>query len=220
MTTYTNPGAIGDVHDSADVEGSWMNAIRDRVCNTFADALARDTFYASVGGAVPGQFCYLRSTGAFMQYCGAATGWRPPWNTAWGLVAGPGIDTTNRDTSGVTGFVELTGTSVTFTAVANRYYRIVWSGQMSIATAVTWGEVMLAEPADPFVPVERALISFPATGKSQAVRGVHVLTLAAGPKTYSLEGRTGDTTRVVTVRSAERRASLEVYDIGPAGDPV
>jgi hypothetical protein len=68
-----------------------------------------------------GMFVYDKALDAFLQYTTSTTTWRPPWNLPWGRVASAtGSATTNIGTT----YVDLSGMSVSWTAVQNRRYRV------------------------------------------------------------------------------------------------
>ena len=76
---------------------------------------------SSTRPAVPfeGQMIYETDTDKVLVWNGTA--WYANWNTAWGLVGS--ASTTTSDTSITAEEVELT---VTWTAIANRYYKLSW----------------------------------------------------------------------------------------------
>ena len=68
-----------------------------------------------------GDEIYETDTGKTLIYQGATDTWTPPWNTAWGFI---GIGTTTTDVTGIGAAQDCAGTSITFTAVANRRYLV------------------------------------------------------------------------------------------------
>lgn len=68
-----------------------------------------------------GQTIYETDTGRLLVYYGVTTGWQLPWGQPWGVL-GVGIKTSNQTGIGATA-VDVSQLSVTWTAVANRYYR-------------------------------------------------------------------------------------------------
>lgn len=59
-------------------------------------------------------------TGGVEVYYGTTTGWRPPWNTAWGVIGS--VSATGTPIVGITALADLAGAIIAFTALANRYY--------------------------------------------------------------------------------------------------
>lgn len=77
-----------------------------------------------------GRIIFNSDTGAVEAYYGATTGWKPPWNVAWGEV----VKTTNSaTTAGITAYTDVAAAA--FTAVANRRYKITFIGNGTIVTA-------------------------------------------------------------------------------------
>lgn len=70
---------------------------------------------------VVGMTVYDLADDALYIYAGATSGWKPPWNMPWGRVgSATGTATTNIGTTDV----DLSGMSVSWTAVQNRRYRV------------------------------------------------------------------------------------------------
>jgi len=99
--------AAGQVLTAAHTNTYWMRQV-------IASGLssARPTGYE-------GRAVYDTDTDALMVYASATTGWKPPWNLPWGVVAKAQL-TANSATFTTTG--DLTGLSCTFTATPGRRY--------------------------------------------------------------------------------------------------
>jgi hypothetical protein len=74
------------------------------------------------GSPSKGQVWYETDTGNFVVYYGATTTWKPPWALPWGRI---GSARASADQTGIgVGPTDITSLTVTFTAVANRGYRV------------------------------------------------------------------------------------------------
>lgn len=68
-----------------------------------------------------GMMIYETNTGSHYVYYGATTGWRPPWNTPWGVMHQ--VTFTSQQTFSTTGAVLMTGSTLpSFTFLAGRRY--------------------------------------------------------------------------------------------------
>ena len=136
MTTYSFPGAIGDMPPTPNkVESTWGNAIRGRVVNQFANDSDRD---AAIGSPVEGMACYVAGDHTLEVYTGATDGWCAPWNMPWGEVEATKLSSSSQ--SGFTG--DITGLAVTFEAVANRVYIVECDCEL-LPSASTVGVIVL-----------------------------------------------------------------------------
>lgn len=237
MTTYDNPGAIGDVPpDPNKVESTWGNAIRDRVVNHFATISDRDDFYSGIGGPIQGMCCVVDDMGsdpggAFLEY--TVAGWYPPWNTSWGLV-GVGAAVTSQ--SGVTAETLITGLAATGQVLgadipAGRHIRtrVVFAGKTDAAAqggfpggfpafviGTLYDDLVVSggQLDQTFgICVEntfgyRAELENLATSDGSAFER----SVSIGPGTI--------TDTVGSVASSTRPATLRMYDEGPAAGPV
>lgn len=214
MTTYPNPGAIADVVTNNKIESTWGDAIRDRVVQNFATAAARD---AAITSPVVGQMCCILSgTGQlqFLQYMGATDGWRPPWNLPWGVVAEADV---NSNQGTFTADTDITGLTVTFTAFANRRYRITASTSPSSSVAADIVSMTLKDGTSTQLNIWRQTIS--ATGQSFALAGEHTEVPGAGSITRKISmARVAGTGNITNNAAATHLSQLCVEDIGPIGN--
>lgn len=223
MTTYANPGPIADVvATSGRVESTWGNAMRDRIVNSFASTASRDTFYASVNGGVikEGQFCYVAYTGAgtgLLQYCGAVDGWRQPWNSDWGSVGADGTTTSTQ--SGITTIADLTSLTITFTAVANRRYKV--TGNLYLSSNIAGDQMTLTLADGAGTAKQTWLASAPGINYLVPMTPVFVvLGLAAGATTLKFRlTRSSGSGSLASSAGAAFVASIGVSDDGPNGNP-
>src|SRR5262245_32050604 len=112
--TISNPGAIATVVGGGSpghVMAEWGNAIRDRVVNNFSNTTDRD---AAITSPVAGMMCCV--SGMPWVYTGSA------WRGLPGGVIGYVAVTSSQGS--ITTIVDLTSLTITFTALADRRYRV------------------------------------------------------------------------------------------------
>ena len=157
-----------------------------------------------------GQMIYETDTDKVLVYNGTA--WYPNWNTAWGWVAEQTLATTFTTTSASA--VDVTGLSVTFTAIASRKYLITASFNMSNSTNVP-AQVFINNGATALAESYYGQVG---TGNVQTTMIFAIQTPSAGSVTYKAQAST--TGGTLTVYGTSTRASIAtrmfVQDIGPA----
>jgi len=160
---------------------------------------------------VVGMTVYDLNDDALYVYAGATSGWRPPWNMPWGRIGGASSTTS---TTGITATsVDINNLSVTFTAVANRYYRTTI--QVPIyqqATADGYCNLVLSNNTSNLFSGQQLI---PING-SALLSLSHVETIAAGSVIRKARINVDAGSGTVNVFNA---ASILVEDIGPAGSP-
>ena len=196
--------AAGQVLTAAHTNTYWM---RQAIATGLSSA--RPTGYE-------GRAVYDTDTDALMIYASPTTGWKPPWNLPWGVVAKAQL-TANSAT--FTTSADLTGMSCTFTAVPGRRY-------------MCWVTLNV------FQQVSTDLVSFYITGPA----GSGVKQLIASPRPgdfYSTvdgsiiqEGLSGSVTLKVAreclggggyaqvAASAQFPAQFVIMDVGPYSAPA
>ena len=211
MTTYANPGAVDDVVTATAIETTWGNAIRDRVIQNFANTTARD---AAITSPVLGMHCYVAGVG-LQQYCGATALWQKPWYMPWGFISKSNVTASQL---AVTSSV-ITNSDLTWTAIANRWYRYAIHVPMVIQNTST-GLAKLAIQLDTValtVALDRSLVAterFPVNAEA-------VFTVAAGSHTIRSQVATSAGTIDITSSATTDPgfAQYALYDMGPNGDP-
>ena len=88
-----------------------------------------------------GQVIFQKDTDEILAYNG--TSWSRPWNMPWGILAYQ-----TRSTIGVTTTLADIGLSVTFTAVANRYYKYTFYSYASNSTSAGTFETYITDPSN------------------------------------------------------------------------
>lgn len=196
--------AAGQVLTAAHTNTYWM---RQAIATGLSSA--RPTGYE-------GRAVYDTDTDALMIYASPTTGWKPPWNLPWGVIAKAQL-TANSATFTTT--ADLTGMSCTFTAVPGRRY-------------MCWVTLNV------FQQVSTDLVSFYITGPA----GSGVKQLIASPRPgdfYSTvdgsiiqEGLSGSVTLKVAreclggggyaqvAASAQFPAQFVIMDVGPYSAPA
>lgn len=146
--------------------------------------------------------------------------WRRPWRMPWGVVGQANVTTSQ---SGINAVVDLTGLSITWTAVANRRYKATFTGTFTtVAGAVGDTYLLTYTDATPTTIQQRSLV-FPTTAFQH--NGTQLTTvetgLAAGSVTRKLRYQrfSGTGTGTLTGSSTET-AQFIIEDIGPNGAPA
>lgn len=172
------------------------------------NATAGMTVYSDIGTASEGIYTYN------------GTAWRPSWNMPWGNV---GYTTVTSNSSQVTTNTSTDVITTTFTAVANRLYKVSASaemywydpsfdfqGQAAITIGGTQEQLIWALTSGFGSMLGRtgfALYAAPSTG---SVTAKVVMTKSAGTGGAFIE----------MIASATNHAYLLIEDIGPAGTPA
>lgn len=134
----------------------------------------------------------------------------PPWNQPWGRVASASVTSTQTGISTVT---DVTNLAVTWTAVANRKYKIALSCGVRQLTADGTVQFVIATNAGTQVGAWAATLVTNAFGYANAFVDVSP---AAGAVTYKARLLTSAGT-IGTSVSATQPGSLIVEDVGPTG---
>jgi hypothetical protein len=114
----------------------------------------------------------------------------------------------------VTSIVDLTGLTVTFTALASRKYRV--SAQVYVGSTVTADVVALYITDGASTPVQVAQQLLTTSGAITVTSSV-IVSSVAGSTTYKLRGqRTAGTGSLTFVAAAANPMYILVEDIGPA----
>ena len=154
-----------------------------------------------------GQAIYETDTDKVLVYNGTA--WYPNWNTAWGLAAFAQV--TASDTTITAEEIQIT--SPTFTAVANRYYKITYTEpDLYNGAGYMISRLRLTNTSGTqFTRFDTTI----GTGVDRAVTVLWVGTLSAG-STVIVATQTSSSGTGQAVRSATSPAQLIIEDIGPA----
>lgn len=160
-----------------------------------------------------GQAVYQVDTDALLIWNGSA--WTPPWNTAWGRITYKSENSTDVNFSSET----TTLTTNSFTAVANRIYRITYCEP---AIGHVSGTVNGVSQGVRLTNVSGTVLAFQdftaANISSVSISAMTVLetTLTAGSTVINASCATSGGGTAKVDRGATRIAFLSVEDIGPA----
>lgn len=166
---------------------------------------------------VVGMTVYDLNDDALYVYAGATSGWRPPWNLPWGRVASAtGTATTNIGTT----YVDLSGMSVTWTAVQNRRYQVCVQANIIAPAAGTsdcnvYVRIVDATPTQTAESIQTAAL----TQSYTEFTVVELLnyTSAAGSVTRKAQAKVSASSNNSLVTT--NPPLIWVQDIGPAGAP-
>ena len=196
------------------------------VCDTTADYPA---------SPVEGMTVYDKGADALKVYTTATTNWNPPWNMPWGIVkttAGGtsgyayGTATTNSASFG-TSMADITfggsALSLTFTAVANRRYKITTRVKLtsSITGAGSVTQVVVADGSNNTVGVVQQQVISATSSDDPVFLGSVIVAPGAGSISYKLRGyRVNGTGTITALASAADPMWLLIEDIGPSAAPA
>lgn len=191
------------------VDTSLLQTVR-----VFASTTARDT---AITSPTAGMTCYIDSNDVnegFYTYIGAA--WRkgPGWNAPWGVIGR--VSSANSQASVGTTYTDVTDLSITFTAVANRFYKISAYISAAVNATATFALANIIEDATTTViqtgtPIVASL--------GAGLYPMAVRTYTAGSHTVKVQIR-ANTGTILTGASATNLHQMVIEDIGPSGAPA
>ncbi len=156
-----------------------------------------------------GQAIYQVDTNQYLIWNGTA--WTPPTNLPWGVMGT--VYRNTGDFTGTTTLGDITGMSITFTAVAGRIYRASWGAGARKETAAGWSQITFADSANALYGYS---IQYAIANQYLNLSGVSVITgLTAGSKTFKLRGVTENNT-VSIFGNTNAPLQFIIEDIGPA----
>lgn len=143
--------------------------------------------------------------------------WNPPWNLPWGVM---GYAEITANQTGITAIVDVTGLSLTWTAAANRRYKITTKAY--VTSSVALDAVAVAITTGGGVQVQSTGTHVHLAGTSYGVVLEAVVTgVAAGSATYKVRAlRSAGTGSCSIVAHSTYPAFILVEDIGPNGVPA
>jgi hypothetical protein len=181
----------------------------------------------STGGApLEGMVIYETDTDKLLIYTTATTLWQPPWNMPWGSVAR--VTSSTLSQTGITTETDVTGMTVTWTAVANRIYKTTFQvevGANSVATNDV-GSLILTDGSNNHK--QRVLSTGTGQTTYSSVGGwctgtLYETGLSSGSTTRKLRlARNAGTTATFSTFSngTDAMAILLVEDVGPSAAPA
>jgi hypothetical protein len=192
------------------------NYLMEQSVMSFASTGARDV---QVTSPEDGMVAYIRSNDSSEGlYTYNGTAWRkgPGWNAPWGYI---GRTELSVNTTGMTTGTDLTGGTLTFTAVANRLYRVESWVYLVAAAGTNSGLLSVLEGATNIILAGGPTNS---TGIGAHIYGVRTTTFTAGSHTLKLRGAVlaGTGSVQTSIAVADRPDFIMVTDVGPAGTPT
>jgi hypothetical protein len=192
--------------------------------NTYLMKQAVDICTSSTRPSSPaeGQVIYETDTDRLLTYTTAGTGWVQPWNMPWGRIGHAASSGTDFTGWSGTSYVDVTGVTLSFTAVANRYY--VAKSKAGIYFTTTTG-VAGARVVDGAGSVlgDSGWLGTPAAATSGYRLSVGIesnpFTFAAGPQTVKLQMAPLSGTGL-TVENSQENATIWLEDVGPSAAPA
>jgi hypothetical protein len=195
----------------------------------FATITARDT---AITAPEDGMVAYVGSNDASEGlYTYNGTAWRqgPGWNAPWGIVPATAGGTSSRGyvvntatQSGITAEVALTSMTITFTAIANRLYRLSYlepnvDRTGGVGTGYYYASrFRLTNTAGTQLAIAYRQLS---GTNAQAANMEAIISPAAGSTVVIVSGQSENGTMNLN-RSATAPALFAIHDIGPAGAPA
>lgn len=170
----------------------------------------------NIPAPLQGEACYVDDgTSAEGLYTFSGTAWVPvAWNTPWGVIARVKLVTTSQ--TGITTTVDITGATVTFTAVANRLYEVEANLVVQQVTSAATANVILTDGSNVVQTQPGGTFGANEFG---TVAVYDIGTMSAGSNTRKLRAATGAGTLSV-LESASSPLYLTVKDAGPGGAPT
>lgn len=181
----------------------------------FATTTARDT---AITSPEDGMVAYIGSNDVNEGlYIYNGTAWRkgPGWNAPWGVL-GSSVRTSSQ--ASITTLADITSHTVTFTAIANRFYSVSASGVLNSTGSPAYCDVLIREGS--------TTLALTATQTANSGFGMGysmrlLSTFSAGSHTVKLSvAQVGGGGSATFTASATIPALLLVEDVGPAGAPA
>lgn len=135
-----------------------------------------------------------------------------PWNMPWGIVGTPVTITSSQGS--ITAVTDITGASITFTAVANRRYKANWQGLMNSTVAGDGFNVFMTDSSN---AIQQQCIFYLGTVNDYSFHAEYVFSLGAGSVTRKLRSQRqyGSGTGTL-VAGGSYSTQFWIEDIGPS----
>ena len=160
-----------------------------------------------------GQQIYETDTDFLRIWNGSA--WSQQWNMPWGVI---GFTKSTTSQTGITTETLATGLSITFTAVANRYYKFVWYepnlDSNGNVTCLFTGQIRLTNISGTVQQTSKLAFAGATTSNNHFHYLMGINTFAAGSVTLVCTSACTNSTSLL--RSATAAGYFTVEDIGPA----
>jgi hypothetical protein len=175
-----------------------------------------------------GMAVWDKAADALKIYTTATTGWQAPWNLPWGVVKTTAGGTSgygySRQTStqsvSSSSNVDLTNATVTFTAYANRLYKISAMADMTHSAGSTVGSLIINLDGS-VIGVDTIAVNTATAGgaNDRFAQITQITTLTAGSRTIKAQASTPSGTLTIGGSSVVPTIFM-VEDIGPVGAPA
>lgn len=152
---------------------------------------------------------YETDTDRVLVWNGSA--WYANWNLPWGQLGS--VYRTSGSYTVTTSIGDVTGMTVTFTAVANRLYKATWLVNVNKSTSTNYVELTFTDSANTLYAALDATIS--SNGYANLSGSTIMSGLSAGSKTFKLRAVTGSDTATIYGASFSPCVLL-IEDVGPA----
>lgn len=184
----------------------------------YATTAARD---AAITSPEDGMTVYIGSNDASEGlYTYNGTAWRrgPGWNAPWGFI---GYAARTSNVSVGTGTSDITDCSITFTAVANRYYRVFGHTLMNSNHGAAQDiDFRIAVDGTVARLIPNTTFANPGPGDRISFDLTYVTTLTAGSRTIKLQGSFSAGASNTFDANTNDPSFILIEDIGPAGAPA
>jgi hypothetical protein len=182
-----------------------------------------------------GMVIYETDTDKLLTYVSASTGWVPPWNQPWGIIAATAGGTsgyayatvTTNSASFGTSMADITfggsALSLTFTAVSNRRLKITTRVKLtsSLTGSGSVTQVVVADGSNNTIGVVQQQSISASSSDDPVFIGSVITSPSSGSVTYKLRGyRVNGTGTITALASAADPMWMLIEDIGPAGAPA
>jgi hypothetical protein len=207
--------AYTTIVSGTNITSSWANAsVRDQVVSPFGSTAART---AAITGPIAGMVSTLTTNAATegIEVYNSAGQWRLPWNMPWGRV-GSAVSTVNTTSIGSTA-KDVTSLSVSWTAVANRYYRTTVI--IPVYSQLTTSGIVNLLITDGTPTTKQSINLDAAAGTDVNIQGFVIESGITGSPTRKARILTTGGSGTVT-GSATSVPTIIVEDIGPSGAPA
>lgn len=210
--------AYTTIVSGTNITSSWANAsVRDQVVSPFGSTFARNAaIIAPIAGMVSTLTTNTSTEG--VEVYNSAGQWRKPWNMPWGYIAQ--ASSINSQAISATTFANLTDSTVNWTSVNRRIYKITYVCIFDCPTnAPVLGLVRLWSG---LASVTQANVSLASVGDTATINLVGYVT-ASSAAAYSITAQAAVTVAGRTFRSNTSSAypgTMTVEDIGSSGAPA
>lgn len=162
---------------------------------------------------IEGMQIYETDTDRQLVYTTATTTWRQPWNMPWGRL---GHATSTTTQASLSTEADVTGMTVTWTAVANRYYKITGFLLPQTTGAITVNG-FITDAAN--THISGIALTYPGAGFGNLHLVSAPFAVSSGSVTYKLRISTASGT-ASTYCGAGQPHIMIVEDVGPSGAPA